>query len=337
MNAPTERAAFLAERKQGLGGSDIAAALGYSKYKTPVALWMEKTGQSDDDIDSMRMRFGNHNEEFVAREYCEVTGLKVQRFNPMLRHRDHPHVIGHVDRLVVPRGAKVAAHRGEIRTDRGLEAKTVDGHVYRYSGEWGEPGTDEIPTYYLIQCVTYMALTGCQYWDLAALIGSGSAPLAIYPLQRDAELEDEILRRAEEWWKRHVIGGEAPAPTNEADIDLLYPQAAKRDPITAEEYIESAIRRLAKVKRISRRLEQYEGDLKSTIKAYMQSAGTLLDADGNKLATWNNRKGRTTFDLDGFVGHLCPGAMPDERAEFIADAKRSFTTRGPDGRTFLIK
>jgi hypothetical protein len=42
MNA---RAEFHAERLQGLGGSDIAAALGYSAFKSPVELYLEKTGR----------------------------------------------------------------------------------------------------------------------------------------------------------------------------------------------------------------------------------------------------------------------------------------------------
>lgn len=342
MNAPT-RQEFLAERRAGLGASDVAAILGYSQYRTPVQVWMEKTGQSSDDSDSMRLRFGQHNEEFVAREYSAVTGLRVQRYNPMLQHPDYPCVIGHVDRLVIPPGAKVAAHRGEIRTDRGLEAKTVDGYVYRYSGEWGEPGTDECPTVYLIQCAIYMALTQCPRWDLAALIGSGSAPLAIYPLSRDRDLEDELLRRSAEWWQRHVVGNVAPDPVNEDDVALLHPQVVKREPVLATPEIVERIERMRALKGSIEADEAEIAEHRQAIKTFMGGAGVLVlagtehDKKPVKLVTWNDRKGRATFDLDGFIGHLCPGAMPGERALYIEDAKRTFTSRGEPGRTFLLK
>lgn len=336
MNAPT-RAAFLAERQTGLGASDIAAALGYSPYRSPVELFMQKTGRLVDDAESMRLRFGQHNEEFVAKEYERVTGFKVQRFNPMLRHPKFQNIIGHVDRLVIPAGQKVAAHRGEIRTDRGLEAKTVDSFIYRTSGEWGEPGTDEVPTVYLIQSVTYMGLTGCRRWDLAALVGSGAGELPIYHMARDLDLEEEIFTRAQEWWETHVVKDVAPEPRSEDDVALLYPQARQKEEIEADSEIMLTVGTLKRTKEQLGELERKESELDMQIKRFMGHADTLLGPDGKKLATWGNRKGRTTFDLDTFVGHLCPGANPAERALFIEDAKRTFTTRGEPGRTLLLK
>lgn len=338
-----ERNAFLADRRTGLGASDVAAVLGYSQHKTQVQIFLEKTGQADDDYDSMRLRFGRHNEDFVAREYSIVTGRAVQRYNPMLRHPDYPCILGHVDRLTIPEGKKIAAYRQEIRTDRGLEAKTVDPYVFRYSGEWGEPGTDEVPAIYLIQSAIYIALTGCPRWDLAALIGSGAAPLAIYHIVRDRDLEDELLRRAAEWWQRHVVAGVAPDPVNEEDVALLYPQAkAKQKPVVATEEILYHVARLNRCKKAEKHLERIQSEHAMVVKAFMGPADTLLAPEvdgqpGDRIATWGNRKGRSTFDLDTFVGHLCPGANPNERALFIEDAKRTFTSRGEPGRTFLLK
>lgn len=343
MNAPDKRAAFLAERQTGLGASDVSAILGYNDYRTPVQVFMEKTGQLPSDDSSMRLRFGQHNEEFVAREYTEATGLRVQRFNPMLRHREFPCVIGHVDRLVIPPGQKVAAHKGEIRTDKGLEAKTVDSYVYRYSGEWGEPGTDQCPTIYIIQSAIYMALTECPYWDLAALIGAGSQPLAIYPLRRDLDLEEELLRRSAEWWQKHVVAGVAPDPVNEDDVALLHPQAQKTEPVVATDEILFHVARLRRCKQAAKHLEAVESQHALAVKRFMGDADTLVAPDQvgakkpAKLVTWGNRKARTTFDLMEFVGHLCPGATPAELALYIEDAKRTYTTRGEPGRTFLVK
>ena len=159
-------------------------------------------------------------EDFVAREYSAKTGQAVQRYNAMLRHLSAP-VLGHIDRLVVPPGYKVASHKGAILTDRGLECKTASAFAST-SGDWGEEGTDQVPAAYLVQCATYMALTGCQRWDLAVLIGNQE--LRVYHLRRDAELEAEIIARATEWWNKYVVADVPPEPVCEADVRLLYPR-----------------------------------------------------------------------------------------------------------------
>ena len=43
MNAQVNRDQFLAGRKKGIGGSDVAAILGFSPYKSPYQLWLDKT------------------------------------------------------------------------------------------------------------------------------------------------------------------------------------------------------------------------------------------------------------------------------------------------------
>lgn len=344
MNAPTTREQFLRARQSGLGGSDLSAVMGFNSFRTPVQVYLEKIGETTEDTDSMRLRFGDHNEEFVAREYSAITGRGVRRYKKQLRHRKYPAMLGNVDRLTIEPGQKIAAYRDEIRTDRGLECKTVDAMVYRMSDEWGEPGTDEVPPMYLIQCAAYMGLTGCSRWDLAALIGSGAAPLAIYHLARDRDLEDEIFRRGQEWWDAHVVNRVAPDPVCEADVALLYPQAdEKRDAVVADDAVLRHVAKLKRIKQALKHLEALQGDHGTAVRAFMGDAGRLMDpASGDDpkakpIVTWNNRRAAAKFDLDAFVDHLCPGATPGEHALFIEDVKRTFIYRGEPGRTFIVK
>ncbi len=60
---------FAQFRAKSLGGSDVAAILGLSPYRTAVDVWMEKTGKESTRIDSLPLRFGSFVEEFVASEY----------------------------------------------------------------------------------------------------------------------------------------------------------------------------------------------------------------------------------------------------------------------------
>ncbi len=272
---------FHLDRLTGLGGSDMAAILGLSQYRTPVAVWLEKTGREAPQESTLQMRFGTMAEQFVAEEYCAATGRQVQRFNPMLRHADCPMVIGHVDRLVIPDGAKRAAHQREIRTDRLLECKTASAFAAS-GGEWGPAGTDEIPPAYLIQCATYLALTGCQYADLAALFGNQE--LRVYNLRRDRDLEQEILRRAAEWWRKHIENDMAPEPQSEADVRLLFPRDNQRE-IEADAEIAESVAHLSWVKEQIKALEADEQLHRDKVAAFIGEAA-VLRYQGETLATY---------------------------------------------------
>ncbi|KVD35461.1 endonuclease [Burkholderia ubonensis] len=210
MNA---REQWLADRQAGIGGSDAAAALGVSRYKTQYQLWAEKTGRLEpenlDDVE--RIRFGNLMEEIIAREYARRNDVKVQRRNAIIEHPKYSFMRANVDRLVV--GVR-----------RGLECKNVDSLAFRF-GEWGEPGTDQVPDEYLMQCHHYMIVLDYPEWHLAACVGGNK--LCTYIIQRDAELEETIIEREHAFWQ-HVEREEAPSldyehATTEALLKRLYP------------------------------------------------------------------------------------------------------------------
>ncbi|MCK0507957.1 YqaJ viral recombinase family protein [Aromatoleum anaerobium] len=327
MNAPDKRAAFLAERQTGLGGSDIGAVLGLSKYRSPVEVWMAKTGRAAEQDETLQMRFGTFAEQFVAEEYTAATGRRVQRFNPMLRHPDYPMVIGHVDRLVIPDGAKVASHRSEIRTDRLLECKTASAFAASDASEWGPAGTDQIPTGYLVQVSIYKALTGCQFSDLAVLFGNQE--LRVYHMARDRDLEDELLRRAAEWWRQHVIADVAPEPQSEADVRLLYPQDNEQQ-IEADEEIARVVAELADLKERIKVLEADEQAARDTLTAFMRDAA-VLRWNGSTLCTYKTARASSKTDWKSAAKEL---------AEYVPIAEKlieKHTTETAGSRRLVLK
>ncbi len=272
------RAEWLDARRAGLGGSDIGAILGLSKYRTPVDVWMEKTGRTAGQDETLQMRFGSYAEDFVAREYSARTGMAVQRFTTMLHHPTAP-ILGNVDRLVIPAGQKKAAHQREIRTDLGLECKTASAFAVFEDSEWGPEGTDQVPASYLVQCATYMGLTQCSAWDLAVLFGNQE--LRIYHLSRDRELENELIARADEWWQRHVVADVAPEPTCLADVKALYPRVTDKA-IDADE----ALNHWAKVAEdAAKKAAEYQ-IVADSAKTHLLSAmgdAAVLRLDGNRV------------------------------------------------------
>lgn len=201
------REEWLALRNTGIGGSDAGTVLGVNPYKTAYQLYLEKRGelQPEDIDDKEAVIAGRDLEDYVAQRYSRRTGLKVERCNTMLRHQEHPFVLGNLDRLVWE-GDKRPQHRGEIRTRHLLECKTALGRFIDKSA-WGPDGTDEVPMTYLVQCQHYMAVTGADLCDLAVLMSGPE--FRLYHIRRDNELIAELIAREAEFWQR-VQTGKAP-------------------------------------------------------------------------------------------------------------------------------
>ena len=66
------REQWLEERRKGIGGSDAAAIAGLSPWKSPVAVWLEKTGQVEPEEPGEAAYWGTVLEDVVARNFQSV-------------------------------------------------------------------------------------------------------------------------------------------------------------------------------------------------------------------------------------------------------------------------
>jgi predicted phage-related endonuclease len=107
----------------------------------------------------LHLRFGQHNESFIAREFERATGLHTCEHQGTLFHREHGFMFGHVDRFLVKHLGELPVVDGVVVTDALLECKTASAFA---RNDWGTPGTDEVPPLYLVQCAWYLAITGCE-------------------------------------------------------------------------------------------------------------------------------------------------------------------------------
>lgn len=313
---------FLSRRRSGLGGSDIGAVLGLNPYKTPLDVFLEKTGRVTKDVDSIQVRFGTYAEEFVAQEYTRATGLAVQRYTPMLHHPTAP-ILGNVDRLVIPAGQKRASHQREIRTDRLLECKTASAFSAFKAEEWGEAGTDAVPMSYLVQVATYRILTGCPMADLAVLFGNQE--VRVYHLARDIDLEAMIVAKAGEWWQRHVVADVPPDPVCDADVRALYPTSR---PVTVEAS-ERDLLMLAELRNTRagiKALKEQEDAAALALKAALGDAEALT-WQGETLCTWKSARASQKTDWKAVCN---AAAVP-------AGLIQMFTTEAAGSRRFCLK
>jgi len=102
-----DRDEWLTVRKQGIGSSDAASAVGLNPYKSQLELWMEKTGRDaglpkvDPKDQSSPMYWGTLLESIVAAHYTMRSGHKVRRINAVLQHPTEPWMLANLDREVM--------------------------------------------------------------------------------------------------------------------------------------------------------------------------------------------------------------------------------------------
>jgi len=169
------------ERREYIGGSDIAAIMNMNRWKTPLKLWLEKTGEIEPDDLSQNdsVQLGIELEEFVAQKFSKETKKPVRKQNKMYRHKDFPFLVAHVDRLIT-------------NSDEILECKTCS---FYKKEEWED---EKIPTEYIMQVIWYLGITGKKKGYIAVLIGGQT--FKYKPVQFDKELFDLMVEAACEFW-----------------------------------------------------------------------------------------------------------------------------------------
>ncbi len=312
---------WLKMRQSGIGGSDIAAVLGLSPWKSPVDVWMEKTGRASNNEETEAMYWGNQLEDVVAKEYAKRTGYKVWRVNHLLRHSEAPCLIASVDRLVSTEGKSRVMVGDEIRTDTGLECKTSSQYA---ANEWGEDNSDKVPEFYLTQCLHYMGITGCKYWDLACLFCGRE--FRKYHIMRNEGVIAAIQEAAMKFWKDHVEADVAPAPRSIADVNALFKRSSDRR-ITASQEVEDAIKKMVEVKEKIKELESQKESLQEKVCVYMKDSDTLDLPDGKVLATWKSTEDGVKTDWKGLAIACKPSGVLVEE----------FTSKVAGSRRFLLK
>ena len=319
MNTPAFPHSNSRTRPIGIGGTDIGAILGLSPYKTPLELWSELvSGDSPPHRDLLHLRYGQHTESFVAREYERVSQMFTVKHEPTLFHKTHGYMFGHIDRFVLDTPDTPAVVDSVITAQSVLECKTSSAFS---KNDWGEPGTDQVPPLYLVQCAWYLAITECERADLAVLIGNSD--FRVYTIERDLELEGLLLSHAQHFWDEHVIGKMPPEAINSQDAAILFPKEVQDLSIQANDSILQSIQDYRQVSAKSQALSDECERLKLEIFNFMGHAERLTH--GSKtLATWKCAKASQRIDTKALAL-----AHPD-----IASAH---TTTVLGSRRFLLK
>ena len=218
------REEWLASRRNGIGGSDASAILGVNPYSSPLKVYLDKIGKSEDGETNEAMRQGTDLEQYVADRFVEATGKKVRRCNKILQHPEYPWMLANIDRDIVGENA-------------GLECKTTS----PYSKFRFDEG--EINPHYYWQCIHYMAVTGADRWYVSIVV-LGRAH-HVFCIERDEDAIASLIEAERDFWLNHVEPKVPPLPTgDEVDdeaLKVLYPKGDQGDAFIALDYMDDVL------------------------------------------------------------------------------------------------
>lgn len=262
---------WLTLRKQGIGGSDAAAVVGLSRYKSPIAVYMEKTGHVAPEMAGEAAYWGQQLEDVVAREFSTRTGLQVKRSYKMYKHPQYPYMLGNVDRLI----------RDKERGQGILECKTASAYK---AMEWQDEG---VPDEYMIQLQHYMAVLNVDYGYFAVLIGGNQFQVRF--VERNPAIIDSLIELESKFWNEHVLKRTAPpVDGSQASIDLLnelYPASRPASEIELTSKQNELVEELRTAQENAKIAKERVECLKNQLKATMEDNEIAL-FKGEPVATW---------------------------------------------------
>lgn len=266
----------IADRRLGVGGSDIPIILGLSSYMTPYQLYLEKLGLlSTERVETPNQYWGHKIEPLIREEFAKRNNVTIEeRIN-----RTHPILTflrGNLD--------------GWIKEwDRVFEAKCS---IMSKASEWSHVNPDGVPLEYLAQNAHYCIIENAKGGNFGVLIGGYDYREFRY--ERDKKLEDKLIEAASKFMEC-VEKQEPLPPINEQDLLLMYPQHADIK-IMADTTIMPRVKELKEVKKRQKEIEELERAARFDIMSYMATADCLISEDEQELVTWRtNKRGSRVF------------------------------------------
>jgi putative phage-type endonuclease len=311
----TDRSAWLAARRSGIGGSDAPAVLGVSRYRTALDVFDDKCGIAQPQPDNEKMLWGRMLEPVILARYAEVTGRELMR--PATEHG-------------IARSSRapwlICTPDAYTRDGRNVQAKTAGS-----DDGWGEPGTDQMPDDYLVQCQHEMLVLGLVVTDVPVLFRGSD--FRIYTVRADAEFQEGMFEVESAFW-RGVEAREPPPPQSTSEAALLASRLRSVPP--GRQATDAELLLLAERARLLSQAAEIEAEVDRVtdlLKVAIGDAEALIGADGKPAVTWKSSRDSTTTDWAALAGELL-AALPDVERERLLSLYQS---TNPGSRRFLSK
>lgn len=296
------------DRTQFIGGSDAAAVLGVSPWKSPFQLYQEKIGAFCEEVTMAKQKLfdrGHRWEPVVVEMLVDdllERGHEVQIIGSNARYQDAelPFLACELDLELMIDGEEFNA---EIKTVSPFAAKA-----------WGEPGTDEVPIYYAAQVMHGLMVKPRRKAIVAALVGIDD--LRLHQIERDEETIAAIRVKEIEFWRR-VQERDAPPAETADDVRWLYAKDSG-EIAEADEELLRLVGELHFQKTTAKHAECAIERISTQIKLAMGNASMLL-YEGRPIATWKSNKSSRKTDWQAIAGALdAPPELIERHTKTVA-------------------
>jgi putative phage-type endonuclease len=308
---------WLAQRREVVGASDVPAVYGRDPYRGEWDLWLEKTGRAEDSASTWPMTWGNHVQRLGVAVYSDLTGKKVRNITSPTRNKRWPHVQATLDARVI--GEPI-----------GVEVK------------WTSRSVHEALEHWRLQVQAQMGVCNLEWVDILRLNGRDEP--AIFTVERDDALIDEMLDGAEAWYCRYVLGDEPPPMDGSRGASRYLDSLPAEDiPMMASAEQDILVAERQRLKRAQAEAGQRIDLVENRIKESMMGSYRLESRDYHVI--WKPTKPRTTTDWRSVAALyrdsllMLESAMSGETSAAVAayDAiETAHTTTGKGSRPFTV-
>ncbi len=282
-----------ASHRHRIGCSQIAQALGLSRFGTRLELWEQLTGRREppDLSNDLRVALGEPMEQVLRPFAAQRLGRELRRDRREYRHPTLP-LVGHVDY----RAEKLA---GES-TRPVVDMKTSLGFGARH--RFGEDGSDEVDDDVLLQMQSYCRLTGAHTAFVVAL--TPGPELKVYTIHADRELTEMIEDGIRDFW-RLVETDTPPDPASEAEARAFWTAHQPGAVVDLDEEDAERLRELARLKGEIREQEKQEQALRDRLIPRFGDAESIV-FQGIQMASFKGNKTTERTDWKAVANELSP-------------------------------
>lgn len=274
-------------RRLGIGASEIAAAVGEDPFRSPLDLWLEKTGRQDPPASGVKrsqtartpqMEWGQRLEGLLAEAFAARHGVLLTPSRTLV-HPELPWAFATPDRLVGGRRACLEVQNVGFRTMHLWRDEADQWHAPRHvqlRGQW--------------QCL----VGGFDSFHVAALIGGRDDYDEAFDF--DPALGRDLVERASRFWHENVLADRAPdATASDRDRELLtrlHPVDDGRM-IDASPELEDEISAFLDAQRDERAAENRKAKAQNRLRQLIGDAAGAVGAFGE--VRWRPLSGRTAW------------------------------------------
>lgn len=265
---PQDHDAWLQQRRQGIGSSDVAPILGMSPFASAFSIWVDKVeGLPEEDSDAMR--WGRRLEAAVADEFADRhPEFLVVQPTVMFAHPERPWMQANPDRLLLTGDDTPPVALLEVKTSND-------------SDSWDDGPPDHVQ----LQVQHQLAVMGLdRAWVALLMFGRQYRE---WEIASDGRLIEMLNRYEAEFWRRVTEKDPPPPDGSDASSDAVtwLFRDATDDELEGGQHAADLLRSRAalraEVAEAQARLDAVENEIKVLLGEH-----TRLLVDGEPAASW---------------------------------------------------